>query len=1401
VRCRLTVADDGFGLRHDMQVECADHDPLSVVLDAVARALPVTGTPTVDGAPVDPDAPAVGSPLCEGAVLRYGAGPSSPGPYTEAVHAVRVVSGPSAGRQIALDGPIDIGRASSAHLVLDDPDVSRLHATIRPSRDGFEVLDRGSSNGTLVDSQPITAPHPLRDGQVVQLGGSRLVVEETRRAVAALDRAPDGAFLLNRRFPDRRTGFEPPNVRLPAPVNEDDDPRGLPVLALLLPMVMAGVLAVVMRSPFYLMFGLLSPVMLAGNWWTERRRRAAREQRRDRRYGEKLRGARAEIEAAMADEDADLRLRWPDPDTVTQVALAPRVELWSRRPGEDGWLDLRLGVTDRPASVRVEGDKPADWTDPVLAAAPIGVELELLGVLGLAGPLPWLRARLAWVLTQCAVWHSPDELRMVVLAPDAPEAELGWVRWLPHLRDGSGAVLAGWDDDGVDALLRMLGAELDRRAATNPLHRELPPGQLLVVLAGSSALTRRPAVVELLKRGPQLGVRFVCTDTDDRLLPDQCRAVLVASGGQSELRLDRGALVRLEPDALAEETTERISRRLAPLRRVGDAPAGGLPDAIRYTDLGGLPTVDEVRAAWRLSPERTEVAIGRDGDGPAVLDIARDGPHAIVAGTSGAGKSELLQTWIAALAQANTPERLSIVFMDYKGGSAFKDLVALPHVVGSVTNLDERLAARALASLSAELRRRQEQLTSAGAGDRPDYLKRAALAPTLPPFPRLLIVVDELAEMKEHLSSLVDGLVGVARIGRSLGVHLVLATQKPGGVVDAQIRANADLRICLRTRDAGESMDVIEVGGAADIPKDRPGRALVVRGGAPARLVQTARITTPRTAADVVVRRAVPLRWNDQLAPPAAVPESEGLSTDLTVLVSTIVEASTTEGLSAPYRPWTDPLPPIVPLSALGAPVAGALPLGLRDRPVLQRQEPLWLPLGAGHLAIVGSGRTGRTSALRSIAAGLALGGTPEQVHVHAIDGSGGLAGLTALPHVGVVAGEDDPERLERLLSRLVELVRSRRRELAGAGASSVAELPDPPAQIVLLIDGWSGATEGLDAGAPALLHELLGGGSTAAGVTAVLAGDERLMKSRVLGRLDHRLCLRLNNPSDATLLGLDIRNLPSSLLPGRGLWAEDGTEVQLPLLVDDPAGVAQTTALNEVAASLRLEYGAVGGSRWPLRLDPLPIRIGLDAARALGPAPLAVRPVLLGVSGDRLAPVWADLDELAGHLVIAGPSRSGRSTAAAALAVSALSTERSIILVAPRPAAPHAAAATAGVRVVKPAELPAALDSSPTLVVVDDGDTVDWTDDVLASLTGAGAPTLAVAAQIEAFGFGSRGLVAAVRKKIGAVVLLSPPSNLVADYVDVKIDRAMAFTGPPGRAFLSVNGELTLGQIPDVTG
>ncbi len=516
---RLTVEDDATGVRSDVHVDCAPSDRIGDVLAMVSAVLPVRGTPVVDGAPLPLDHAVAGSPLREGSVLHYGRRPQLSPVRSAPPLVLRVVSGVAAGTELPLvpGQVVIVGRAASCQLVLDDPDVSRQHAQLVVGRNRVTLADLGSRNGVQLDGRTVAGAADV-DGKVIQIGGNRLVVEAFRDRAAVVGRGDSGEVLLNRTPRSRPVRFDPPTVAMPArPV--DDDDRGFPVLPALLPLVAAVVMALVLRNAIFLLFGLLSPLMLIGSWWTERRRRQRRGLRNEESYRSKLTAAMLRIEAATDDEDADLRAGWPDPATTVRTAIAPRRELWERQPADDDWLAIRLGRADRPATVKITGEPPDGWSPPMLRLAPLGVSLVDQPMLGIAGPPGWLDAQLAWVVTQLAVHHSPDELRLVVIAPDAGEEQLGWLRWLPHLRAADGSVRAGWDPAGAEHTIKFLGDELQRRSAggardPSPARQARP--DLVVVLAGTADLRRRPQLTNLLNRGPAAGLRFVCAEADER---------------------------------------------------------------------------------------------------------------------------------------------------------------------------------------------------------------------------------------------------------------------------------------------------------------------------------------------------------------------------------------------------------------------------------------------------------------------------------------------------------------------------------------------------------------------------------------------------------------------------------------------------------------------------------------------------------------------------------------------------------------------------------------------------------------------------------------------------------------------------------------------------------------------
>lgn len=791
------------------------------------------------------------------------------------------------------------------------------------------------------------------------------------------------------------------------------------------------------------------------------------------------------------------------------------------------------------------------------------------------------------------------------------------------------------------------------------------PCDVLVILDGAQVLRGLPGMPQVLRQGPRAGVYTIAIDDDQRLLPEEC-ATVVSCGSDGSVRLRGGGLEwigTIRADQVSPSWSDRLGRSLSPLRDVSrDDPSSALPSSVRLLDL--VSPVD-IAERWGRS---TRAVIGVGPDGPFEIDISLDGPHALIAGTTGAGKSELLQTLICSLAVANRPDEMTFVLIDYKGGAAFKECVRLPHAVGMVSDLDGHLTQRALASLAAEIRRRERLLLAAGAKDIDDYQRlgegarnstwvlgaagrhAAELTPdskgdgTHPTMPRLVLIIDEFASLVAELPDFVDGLVDIARRGRSLGIHLVLATQRPGGVVTADIQANTSLRIALRVTDARESADVIDSPEAARISKSTPGRCYVRSGSGAATSVQTARIGGRTPAGRGAARgaahggncgdhsnhggradrdrelRVIDLPWEALGHPPSVSTQKTSVGTDLALLVDAIREAA--QGIPQQPSPWLPPLPEHVTLASghvtlptghrrpyePGVEEVPPLPYGVADLPWAQDRRPLMLnPQHSGHLLIAGAARSGRSTALRTIAGSIAAGASPEDVHIHAIDcGSGALLPLVALPHCGAVVTRDQLDRVDRLLSRLRAEVGRRQALLAEAGYASLAEVrvasagrrrprtrpahdrndPDTTGAtgierlpwLVLMVDRWEGyvaAFENYDYGRLLdSLMQLLREGP-AVGLRAVVTADRSGLLGQISTVFEDRLILRLADPADYGLAGLPVKNLPSAMPPGRVLSVgEHGlVEGQIALLAEDPTGPAQVAALQALARTARTRF------------------------------------------------------------------------------------------------------------------------------------------------------------------------------------------------------------------------------------
>lgn len=1170
--------------------------------------------------------------------------------------------------------PVVLGRVTgSGTITLDHPTVSRRHAIVRVERTGAVIEDLGSTNGTIVAGRPIDRPTPIQPGQPVTVGDVVLSVEVGARGVRSLtgphlDRRAHSVRLDR---PPRVLEPDPAeSIRIPEPP-ETPPNRRFPIAAAVAPLVLGGAMAWLF-SPLFALFIALSPVIVVFTHVDDRISGRSAFRRNAERWRDDLAAVLVDARSTAEASAAWRRASVPPVEVLGRWAATVAPDLWRRGPADHDADLVAPADADRPGRTRLvvpeRGDEEllAEAAEASAAlgsdiAVPVAVDLRATPVVGICGDDDRANGVARSLLVQLATLNSPADVRLSVIALHHRE-RWTWVRWLPHVRSGRRRSIATTPSD-AKRLLEQLGelASSRRLQVTEGRRgRDEPALPLHVVVVDGPEPLPASWLADIGDRPAEVGIAFIHLGVTWDDLPAAASTVVeVAAGGAATITFTRTGerIVGASARSTSLEDATRIARDLAPLV---DATAiggpGAMPDVVAFGDLVDGPPTTSVRTrldetiarCWADPPRGLAAPVGTGPSGPLTLDLRSDGPHALIAGTTGAGKSELLQALVASLAVRHAPDRLNFILIDYKGGAAFRDCVDLPHTVGFVTDLDDRLADRALVSLRAELRSRERILAAAGAKDLAAMEAGEATAP-----PALVVVIDELAALRSEVPDFVDGLVDIAQRGRSMGVHLVLATQKPSGVVTGQIDANTNLRIALRTASASESTEVLGTGEAARLDRHRPGRALVKIGAGADGVVEvqslyvggrtlSAPATIEPTIRDVGVE--------PELARPVGAPGDPAAPTDLQVIVAATRAAWASAGGRPPHRPWQPPLPDRVPLAALVADGGGEelrVPVGLADHPAEQTQRSYHLDLArAGNVAVYGTARSGVTTLLSTIAVGLSLAHDAGRLTIHAVDGgSGGLGRLADLPTVGEVVPVRDLDRLLLLLSVL-------RRAVEGRRTSS----GDPP--IVLLIDGfgslWTRLEEvGFGRACDDLVRLLADGPSV--GIHAVLAADQRAaIPFACQGSIGLRVVGRLASSDDYAFLGVAPPSEAGTVTPGR-MAIVDGPELQVAHPgppVDDSSGAhpGPLVDVGSVASPwLDPDLGAAIAERHRSRpVAPLPSLAERMPAADLSP-PVGPARVPIGWD-DHLDEVALDLVAAPAQLIV-GPRRSGRSTTLATLA------------------------------------------------------------------------------------------------------------------------------------------------------
>ncbi len=1253
------------------------------LLDAL-RAHGIRGwlSVSLDGVPLTPLLRLADLALVEGARLSE-----------HPVNAVRpfagwvlsVAAGSRAGAVVGLakHRVVTVGSDPGCDLVLECRGVAARHCTLEREADGVRIRHTAEGKETLVDEALVGSEGLLlRSEATITVGQTRLRVRpslrEQRAQLPELERrGAEGVTVAFSRSPVARQEPAQQVLEPPEPPVEREGRTAKPaVLMLVAPIVIAGVFAVMLGDARMMLFAAFGPVTsllgYLGQAFKARRSRGEVKQQEIDRVAQFF-GA---VHKAATMHRRGLESLAPDLSVVLRRAMMPSVELWKRRAGEPHFATVRLGVGDvvwRPPLGKMGGrwnDRPSQEA-PVLChrqhALPITVDLGELqsGMLGIVGDRETSVALVRGILAQLAVHCGPADLLTAVVSDPQHERDWSWVSLLPHASRGKHSGQAFWCVSGPEAARTQFAQLCSQQQAEST--------RVSITIIDTDTLREAgwAGMRQLVALQPGEKVRnivLVLAESGDAL-PAQCETtVSIGRDGKAWLRQGTSHS-EIEPftvSGMGGNEALECARSLARLRDPEQQEAAHtIPSQVRLAEVlqGTQPrshaqkqavqqvtvTVQRVHELWSTS-EGVGAPVGMRAGAIQHIDLVRDGPHALVAGTTGSGKSEFLRTLVISLALHHSPEELNFILVDFKGGAAFADCEQLPHTVGTLSNLDAQLAARAITALEAEIVRRQRLFASAG--HTIDTLDAYRATKPAEPMARIVLVVDECAMLAQQLPSVLASFVSIAAVGRTLGIHLVLATQRPAGVVTEDILANTNLRVALRVQSPEDSLQVIESSAAANLSRHQTGRALLRLGRGEVVEVQTAMVrgkATREVCETVSVSEADPFRpvsseratiknrTEQQRSAVEQGTKKPGSADGAQHTISVIALAAERLGLGRPRRVWPEPLPGQLCREQLDLAastensVEAPLVVALADDPPRQRQYAGGWHMTEGNLLLLGLPGSGTSNALVQLAMASLHRSRQSPCQLLFLEMGRGTFDAFDASHATrtlVASGPDAAEQRSRLIRFL-------HRELQARQASNREHEP-----MLIYVDGFTELREEYQDHDGQMLLDMFmrvyADGPSVAMHTAMSAHRAASVPAAIDALTKQRWVFRLANVHDYAALGIRPADMPADT-PGRCIDTASGHHLQ----VVKPSKNIEVTvrALNE-------------GRRGQRPPDPAAVMPGEVMAASLER--------IFRLSGESIElPVGIDEETLAAfvarlkpgqHVLVAGPSRSGKTTFLGAL-------------------------------------------------------------------------------------------------------------------------------------------------------
>lgn len=797
---------------------------------------------------------------------------------------------------------------------------------------------------------------------------------------------------------------------------------------------------------------------------------------------------RAEIEAHRSAEKGALEEIYVSQDTEASRFDKFSPSLFDRTPDDEDFLCVNIGTGDIDArrEIKYKKQERLEIEDELqlypeqisqeyrfVHDAPVVCDLKSVNAIGIVGDEAYRCDLLKNFVIDLAARQYFSDLRMVFVADNANADKIAWLRMLPHVYDETTKLRTVVTDiESKNIVFEYLYKELTIREQAKKY-----PNRIVVFFFDECGFKSHP-ISKFVEKAQDLGVTFVFFGNEVADVPQGCGYVIQQdeSGGILVATANRSQSTKFSYPKISDESAKRIVDFLAPVYCEEISLESTLTKSISMFEMLNIIAVDDINLESRWAKSQVyksmSAPIGVSKTGVVSLDLhdKAHGPHGLVAGTTGSGKSEILQTYILSMSTLYHPYEVAFVIIDFKGGGMVNQFKELPHLLGAITNIDGKEIDRSLKSIKAELQKRQRLFAGAEVNHIDKYIKKYKSGEVSIPLPHLILIVDEFAELKAEQPEFMKELISAARIGRSLGVHLILATQKPSGQVNEQIWSNSRFKLCLKVQSKEDSNEVLKSPLAAEIKE--PGRAyLQVGNNEVFELFQSAYSGAPEKMDDSSVKeftihslsacgRRTPVYVQKRK-------KAEGVnSTQLDAIVEYVANYCKGIGLQRLPNICLPPLDDylVIP-SSLPDYTIDSLPLGIYDDPDSQYQGYAHFDLCSENTLIVGSAMTGKTNALQSIIRLVSGKCSPKEAVFYIADfGAMYLKNFEALHHVGGVVTISESEKFKNLFKLLNGEIQERKARFLSCGLSSYAAYreagyTDLP-RIFFIIDNFSAFKE-----------------------------------------------------------------------------------------------------------------------------------------------------------------------------------------------------------------------------------------------------------------------------------------------------------------------------------------------------